>query len=356
MNQTLALEPNCFAQPSSFILHPSSFILHPSSFILDRLVDQFFASVHTLTDRPSPFPMRRNSMLNARAVLPALFCALVVTNRAAADERALPKAESGLCAVLPDGSQIELLAVGDVPTGEKSWWQPDGIPFEQAPTRDVHDSPPVEPNTLVRAFVFRTLTDGSSFTPPGSNDPIQNWWLLSSGHNEKGKIGEKIREDDYFIFSAAMWHDARVTIVRDYIDHRWKTVSTADQQGRTITHNSLSGRVVWDKPVKDYGGFRISVSCRLAVDVARIRALDDNSRLHFPEHDECKTDAETTRLIVHFFELPLASVKEFRLETRAPKHQVEFRNISLHRGQKSPVQIYLDGKPCPSRTRRKDEG
>jgi hypothetical protein len=84
--------------------------------------------------------------------------------------------------------------------------------------------------------------------------------------------------------------------------------------------------------------------------LARIRALDNNSRLNFPEHDESKTDAVTTRLIVHFFEVPLASVKEFRLETRASKHQVEFRNISLHRGQKSPVHIYLDGKPYPSKT------
>ncbi len=153
-----------------------------------------------------------------------------------------------------------------------------------------------------------------------------------------------------------MWHDARVTIVRDYIDNRWKTVSTADQRGRTITQPLPYGRVVWDKPVAEHDGFRISVSCRLGVDLGRICALDNNSRLYFPEHDESKTDAETTRLIVHFFELPLASVKEFRLETRASKHQVEFRNVSLHRGQKSPVQIYLDGKPYHPKTRRKDEG
>ena len=128
------------------------------------------------------------------------------------------------------------------------------------------------------------------------------------------------------------------------------------KRGRTITQPLPYRRVVWDKPVAEHDGFRISVSCRLGVDSARIRARDNNSRLHFPEHDESKADAETTRLIVHFFELPLASVKEFRLETRAPKHQVEFRNISLHRGQKSPVQIYLDGKPYPSKTGRKDEG
>ncbi len=102
--------------------------------------------------------------MNAKAILPALFCALVVTSRAAADERALPKAESALRVVLPDGSEIEMLAVGDVPTGEKSWWRPDGIPFEQAPTHDVHESRPAEPNTLVRVFVFRTLTDGTIFT------------------------------------------------------------------------------------------------------------------------------------------------------------------------------------------------
>jgi hypothetical protein len=293
-------------------------------------------------------------MLNARVILPALCCTLVVAIRAAAGEPVLPKAESALRVVLPDGCQIELLAVGDVPTADKGWWRPDGIPFEQAPTQDVHDFRKAEPSTLVRAFAFRTLTDGTSFTPPGSNDPNQTWWLLSSSRKEKGKVGVRIREEDYFI--AAMLPDARVTIVREYIDNYWKTISSADQQGRTITQQLPYGRVVWDKPIAEHGSFRISVSCRLGDDLARIHALDNNSRLHFPGQDESKTDPETRRLTGHFIALPLASVKEFRLETRASKYQVEFRNVSLHRGQKTPARIYLDGKPYPSKaTSSKDK-
>jgi hypothetical protein len=36
-------------------------------------------------------------------------------------------------------------------------------------------------------------------------------------------------------------------------------------------------------------------------------------------------------------------MREFRFQTRTFNHHVEFRNVSLHRGQKSPVQIILDG-------------
>ncbi len=45
-----------------------------------------------------------------------------------------------------------------------------------------------------------------------------------------------------------------------------------------------------------------------------------------------------------FPRLPLARVKEFRFQTCTHHHHIEFRNVSLHAGQKNPAQIYLDGK------------
>ncbi len=41
--------------------------------------------------------------------------------------------------------------------------------------------------------------------------------------------------------------------------------------------------------------------------------------------------------------MPIARVKEFRFQTRPFNHEIEFRHVSLHAGQKSPVQMYLDG-------------
>ncbi len=48
-------------------------------------------------------------------------------------------------------------------------------------------------------------------------------------------------------------------------------------------------------------------------------------------------------LTARFPDLPLSKVKEFHFQTR-PLQEIEFRNVSLHRGQKSHVEIFIDGK------------
>jgi hypothetical protein len=52
---------------------------------------------------------------------------------------------------------------------------------------------------------------------------------------------------------------------------------------------------------------------------------------------------------VEFREIPLAEIKEFRLQARRTQ-QIEFRNIALNPGQASHVEIYIDGKPYPLAT------
>jgi hypothetical protein len=55
-------------------------------------------------------------------------------------------------------------------------------------------------------------------------------------------------------------------------------------------------------------------------------------------------------LSARFPRLPIARVKHFRFQTRSFNHEIEFRNVSLHRGQRTPFQIYLDGRRYFPRT------
>jgi hypothetical protein len=218
--------------------------------------------------------------MKAKTLLPALFSALLVGSSAAAGEPALPKADGAIRVVLPDGAQVEFLAVGDVPADEKSWWRPDGIPLEHPPTHDAFKSQQPPPNTFERAFIFRTLTDGTLFTPPRSIDPYAARLQTSYRCNGKRRIAGRILEEEHFI--ATMPIDARATFVRDYVDSRWKTVSTTEQRGGTTTQKSASGCIVWDKPVEENDGFRMSVTYRIADDFAQICAIDKNNHEHFP--------------------------------------------------------------------------
>jgi hypothetical protein len=48
-----------------------------------------------------------------------------------------------------------------------------------------------------------------------------------------------------------------------------------------------------------------------------------------------------------FANLPLARIKEFHLQMRTWR-LIEFRNISLHRGQRTNFAIFVDDKPYPA--------
>ena len=63
----------------------------------------------------------------------------------------------------------------------------------------------------------------------------------------------------------------------------------------------------------------------------RIRAADGR-------HGEQGSTADA-----RFPGLPIARVREFRFQSRTFDHEIEFRYVSLHAGQKSPVRMYLDG-------------
>lgn len=288
-------------------------------------------------------------MLNAQAFLPALFCALVVGCNAAANEPAFPKIDGSLCAVLPDGAQVELVAVGEVPAGEKTWWQPDGTPLEQPPIQyEAHAEQP-QPNCLMRVFLFRTLlADGTMPTSPHPKDPNVHWPINSYSGSGKGSIRGKILEEEQFV--AAIPSDARVTFVRDYVDSPWKTVATTDRHGGTTTQISATAHITWDKPLDKGGGSQISAEYAIPEGAARIRAIDYYGQEHAPDRNQVEGDTKSTRTTDHFFGLPLSRVKEFQLQVRTYRLQIEFRNIALHRGQKSPAEVYLNGKPSPSQT------
>jgi hypothetical protein len=101
------------------------------------------------------------------------------------------------------------------------------------------------------------------------------------------------------------------------------------------------GGVLFGDPVEKDGHVQLPVALKSDPDDYRIIAIDQSSHEHQSSLG-ISDSVEGIRLISHrFANLRLARVKAFRLQMRTWR-QIEFRNISLHRGQKTNFAIFID--------------
>jgi len=102
--------------------------------------------------------------------------------------------------------------------------------------------------------------------------------------------------------------------------------------------------IVWGSAAEEDGAATISAACRIHMKKGRILAIDERGGECISKFGQCRVTGNLCLTTAVFPRLPLARVKEFRFQARTIHHHIEFRNVSLHAGQKNPAQIYLDGK------------
>jgi hypothetical protein len=143
---------------------------------------------------------------------------------------------------------------------------------------------------------------------------------------------------------------SRATVRLKYAAGKWTTVATCPAtRGTAVT--LPQGGVLFGDPVEKDGGAQLPVALKSDPDDYRIVAIDQSSREHQTSF-VVSSSVEGIRLNSHGFQnLRLARVREFRLQMRTWR-PIEFRNISLHRGQKTNFAIFIEDKPYVPRPRR----
>jgi hypothetical protein len=147
-----------------------------------------------------------------------------------------------------------------------------------------------------------------------------------------------------------------VSIVLKYAAGDWKTVATCPANGG-IVRQTPQGDILFSHPVLEED--TVSLSVAYVGDVADVRLVavdqDSHERLSrlkpWPDWDSSRPDPIHT--LTSEFNLALARIKEFRWQSR-PLRRVEFRDISMKRGEKSNFGFFVDGRPQePDRRRQK---
>jgi hypothetical protein len=143
----------------------------------------------------------------------------------------------------------------------------------------------------------------------------------------------------------ARFPDVRIERVKEYrlvtnlADRRFRFKFDANPPGAAPADD-----VVWGPSGEDSDAATISAACRLRMKNGRIIAVDDQNREHLSKFGEYPSVGNFCLMTAVFPRLALARVKEFRFQARTFHHHIEFRNVSLHAGQKNPARIFLDGK------------
>jgi hypothetical protein len=250
------------------------------------------------------------------------------------------------CAVLPDGATFELLGVGESTANDKAWWNGDGSARAKRNLRNVfrfvNQTPfqAKDANLLNRLFVFECTHKGdASVSEPTLVGETKD---SSSGSWSMGLLGSEQMQST---LSVEILPQSRATVRLKYAAGKWTTIATCPAT-RGIAVELPQGGVLFGDPVEKEGGVLLPVAVKSNPEAYRLVAIDHASREHHSTFGISGLSEGIRLLLPRFQNLPLARIKEFRLQMRTWQ-QIEFRNISLHRGQKTNFAIYIDDKPYP---------
>ncbi len=248
--------------------------------------------------------------------------------------------QSGALVVkLPERGTVELLALSDPGSAPNGWWRPSGSPATDATYeveglgQSVSSSPVQQKDLIVR---FADLPTGASSLDV-EFDPF-------SGYSGGGEV----LEDGKLLSGAQPYRvafpsDARTATLRIGMGlEPWRTIATQKADGQQGTQTRLRNDPNWTveinrEPAEAGGAVQVTYvfGPNDRVWTHRLVAVDNNDVEHSAYRGTSTLIERMTFFTATFRELPLAAVKEFRLQVR-PIHWVEFRKIALHPNQPMP--------------------
>lgn len=241
-------------------------------------------------------------------------------------------ATGALVVNLPQSGTVELLAVADPNSAPNGWWRSDGWPISNA-TYEVEGLGEVTGSTAVQLkhLILRVSelpqnasSHGVEFAPysgyAGGGEVLQNEQPLAGATP----------------YRIAFPPSARTATLRAGFGlDPWRTITTQQTDGRNVAQTRLLGDPNWtvefNREPAEIGG-RAQITYVFGPDdrrwAHRVVAVDTNDVEHTSFRGGSTRVENMAFWSATFHELPLAAVKEFRLQVR-PVHWVEFRDIAL---------------------------
>jgi hypothetical protein len=265
-------------------------------------------------------------------------------------------AEYAFRVVLADGAMVQLVGLCEYPSAGHDWWRPDGLPLGKIPSGEAPKEfkhRPFQGALFREVAIDATIPDGADVRLTGLNMT----GLGGSSSLTKPGSGEKVVER--IRAAVQLRPNSRTTLLVHYAPHPWTTLSRfknwvlipGGQYVRSGTGFVSSARssygVILSAPSEEKGSARIVAAFDLDdLDHQEVRmiAIDMENREHIADkHYQGKARGAHV-LIAQFANLPLATIKEFHFQSREIQH-IEFRNVSLHPGQKTNFAMFVEDQP-----------
>jgi RNA polymerase sigma factor (sigma-70 family) len=246
---------------------------------------------------------------------------------------------------LDNGVSIEVIGVSENPSRGKSWWKADGSPLAQRPYDRMFGS--AGGDGLVARELAVVINRGIA----NKSEPADVRWGVVNAHGSSsgsvsgaavpGTEAEAVSVDD---------NPDGMTIRADIAAGGWTTQFTASGYGGSSESSSgpLGKRsVLFGSPVDNHGKTQIPVTCTGIPSNTSVRLVAvDSANREIPATTMSLMSDGNAVMGEFRSDLPLAVIKQWKLQTRPFDQWIEIRHISLHPGRQTNVQIVTSDDPA----------
>jgi hypothetical protein len=266
-----------------------------------------------------------------------------------------PSSETSFRAVMPDGAVIEFIGICEYPSAGHDWWRPDGSPLGRIPggesPKNFQRMEWLGP--MLREFAIKaTLAEGAEVTLAWQNSSNQSSTFTKPGADKK--VTQWIRGIVQLAPNSRMTtgvHYAPEPWRREAEYKHWATLPGRQRVrtgGAFLWMSNPSRDVILTHPYEKDGDTWI-VSTYEFADLprrdVRIIAIGTDKTEHPADHRyQSQSPRSPHLLMAQFDRLPLDSIEKFRFQSR-PMTPIQFRNISLHPGQKTNFEVHIGDEP-----------
>jgi len=253
----------------------------------------------------------------------------------AATRQARQKGDT-LKAILPSGTEIELLAVSNYPDIDQPWWRPDGVQLDTPPIdpSDIDITSLIDPRFRKIELVFRlggkADQPACNISPTRRTDGVGVWWTGRRSKGGKFALDLQVVGTGVPVDSKAIWLDLLVAA------GPWETVATCN--GR-----QAQGPMSAARPADPARASKPSTVITARFDPnskeARVIGIDANGVEHTIRGFDIRHDGANSGADFLFEGLKPEQFKSFTLQTRPNNELIHLMDISLKPGHLTRAQL-----------------
>ncbi len=258
-------------------------------------------------------------------------------------------AKGDFVATFSNGVSVELIGLSKNPSADSPWWKPDGTPLEGRPYHRMM-AKMGSTVSIAREICWRWQgIDGADVQTNWGTVPAYNG---AGGGHAKDEQGQKVPELTAKAISLAGSPDTcTVKLSMSVPATPWETqvetqAGNFSSTGKRLPNGESAG-VSFMVPRVEGNDTFVTVGYKIPGEV-RLAALDVDGDFHIGKSGGGSGVGGFAMREVRFANVKPSDLKTWQLQTRQRKTEtVEFRNVSLHRGKVTDVNLEMVDQPLP---------